>query len=73
MGTQINTPPSWEPLWTPQQAGDYLQVHEKTVIRFARQGVIPALRLGKKLWRFRKIDLERWAAGTISSGHQPDE
>ena len=59
---------SWEPLLTPEEAGEaFFKVHAKTVIRYAREGIIPGIRLGKKLWRFRKSDLEAWAAATVSS------
>jgi excisionase family DNA binding protein len=68
-----STATSWEPLLTPPEAGAFLQVHEKTAIRFARDGVIPAIRLGGKLWRFRRSDLEAWAAATVSSPRHPNE
>jgi nitrogen PTS system EIIA component len=64
---------SWEPLWTPEEAGEFLRCHEKTAIRYAREGVVPAIRLGGKLWRFRRIDLESWAASQVQSGSHPDE
>jgi excisionase family DNA binding protein len=64
---------SWEPLLTPEEAGAYLRVHQKTAIRYAREKRIPAIRLGGKLWRFRSSDLTAWAASQIESGCQPDE
>jgi PTS system nitrogen regulatory IIA component len=73
MKTEWNIQGSWEPLRTPTEAGHYLRCHEKTAIRYAREGVVPALRLGGKLWRFRKSDLVSWAASQVSSGCQPDE
>jgi excisionase family DNA binding protein len=56
-----------ESLLTPDQAGEYLGVHQKTAIRLARQGEIPALRVGKH-WRFRGSDLELWAEDRVKSG-----
>jgi len=47
MDTKSNIRTSWEPLLTPSRAGAYLQVHEKTVIRFGRRGIFPGLRLGE--------------------------
>jgi excisionase family DNA binding protein len=64
---------SWEPLLTPEEAGAFLRVHQKTAIRYAREKRIPAIRLGGKLWRFRSSDLTAWAASQIESGCQPDE
>jgi excisionase family DNA binding protein len=73
MSTQLQpAATSWEPLLTPDEAGAFLRVHEKTVIRFAREGIVPGLRLGGKLWRFRKSDLEAWAAATVSSPRHPN-
>jgi excisionase family DNA binding protein len=62
---------SFEPLWHPRDAASYLGLHQKTVIRLARQQAIPALRLGKH-WRFRRTDLESWAADQVQSTCQPD-
>jgi excisionase family DNA binding protein len=64
-------PKSFEPLLTPVAAGVYLGVHEKTAIRMAREGSIPALRLGKH-WRFRRSDLESWVESQVKSQCQPD-
>lgn len=62
---------SFAPLWTPLEAAAYLRLHEKTVVRLAREKVIPALRLGKH-WRFRIEDLTAWAAAQVESIRQPD-
>jgi excisionase family DNA binding protein len=59
-----------EPLWTPKDAAAYLCLHEKTVIRMARENQLPALRLGKH-WRFRACDLTAWAASRVESSCQP--
>jgi excisionase family DNA binding protein len=42
-----------------KQAADYLQVHTKTVIEYARKGIIPARKLGAN-WRFLKSALREW-------------
>jgi len=63
----------WEPLLKPEEAGALLRIHGKTVIRYARQKRIPAIRLGGKLWRFRRSDLTAWAASQLESACQPDE
>ncbi|MFP5230801.1 MAG: helix-turn-helix domain-containing protein [Acidobacteriota bacterium] len=74
MDIKTNIQPPWEPLLTSEEAGAYLRVHPKTVIRLARQRHIPAIRLpGGKLWRFRHSDLTSWAASRVSSSCHPDE
>lgn len=62
----------FDPLLTPIEAGAWLQVHQKTVIRMAREGSVPALRLGKH-WRFRRSDLEGWVESRVKSPRQPAE
>jgi excisionase family DNA binding protein len=61
-----------QPLLTPSEAGELLRIHEKTVIRMARLGELPGIRLGKH-HRFRRIDLELWTAARVSSSRQPTE
>ena len=39
-------PDRFEPLLTPSEVSAWLQVHEKTTIRRAREGKLPALRFG---------------------------
>jgi excisionase family DNA binding protein len=66
-------PNNFEPLLTPIEAGAWLHVHPKTAIRMAREGSIPALRLGQKHWRFRRSDLAAWAEEQVRSPRQPTE
>jgi excisionase family DNA binding protein len=61
-----------EALMTPKDAGEFLRVHPKTVIRFAREHLIPALRIGKH-WRFRRSDLTAWTRKQVKSTSQPVE
>jgi excisionase family DNA binding protein len=63
--------PEATPLWTPTDAAAFLRIHEKTVVRLARQQAIPALRLGKH-WRFRSEDLTAWAASKVAFTCQPE-
>ena len=44
----------------------YLGFHEYTVRKMAREGTIPAKRIGER-WRFRKVELEQWASGVVRS------
>ena len=51
---------SFEPLLNSEQAAALVKVHPKTLQRYARNGVIRGLRVGK-LWRFRASDLDDWS------------
>jgi excisionase family DNA binding protein len=68
----VDSKTSLEPLLHPQDAGIYLRLHPKTVIKMARLQQLPALRLGKH-WRFRASDLTAWAAEQVESNRQPHE
>ena len=46
---------------TTEEAAEYLQVHVNTLRRWARDGVIPAAKLGNRGgFRFRRDDLDRF-------------
>ena len=44
------------PLWTAEDAAEYLRLKPSTVRKMAREGELPAIRL-KRSWRFRKVDI----------------
>ena len=46
-----------EELLTPEDLTKTLKVERTTLYRWARQGVIPAIKVGK-YWRFRESDVE---------------
>lgn len=46
---------------TSRQVADYLRIDVATVRRLARDGLIPAVHLGRK-WRFMRTLIDRWAA-----------
>ncbi len=46
---------------TSVEAADYLKMHVKTVCRLAKEGRIPAKKVGSE-WRFLKSVLDRWLA-----------
>ena len=52
----------FEPLLDPKQAAALLRVHQKTLVRLAREGRVPAIRVAKH-WRFRASTLNLWLAG----------
>jgi len=49
-------PHLFEPLLNSEQAAAIVKVHPKTLQRYARNGIVGGLRVGK-LWRFRLSDL----------------
>jgi excisionase family DNA binding protein len=57
---------SEETIWDCAEAAAYLKIHPRTLIRMAREGLIPGFRIGK-LWRFRAADLDSWAATQVHS------
>lgn len=57
---------SFEPLLDSEQAAAILKIHPKTLQRYARQGLVAGLRLGK-LWRFRASALDRCLPTAVSS------
>ena len=52
----FDSPYAFEPLLNSEQAAALVKVHPKTLQRYARNGLVAGLRLGK-LWRFRASDL----------------
>jgi excisionase family DNA binding protein len=51
-----HSPASFEPMLDSEQAAAIVKVHPKTLQRYARNGIVGGLRVGK-LWRFRLSDL----------------
>jgi excisionase family DNA binding protein len=61
-----NTLTVFEPLLTASEAAALLKIHPKTLQKLARQGRIPAKRIGD-LWRFRASELDQWVRTGICS------
>ena len=51
--------PKQAPLMTIDEVAAYLNLHPLTVRRLAREGEIPAFKLGRQ-WRVKRELLERW-------------
>jgi excisionase family DNA binding protein len=49
----------FEALVHADKIGQLLGIHPKTVLRMARAGNLPAIRIGR-YWRFRRSDLDDW-------------
>jgi excisionase family DNA binding protein len=59
---------TFEPLLNDQQAAELLNVHPKTLQRWARDGEVPAHRIGK-FWRYRASEIDAWLS--VQSNRQP--
>ena len=66
--TSGTSPAAFEPLLDDKQTGEMLGLHPKTLQRLARQGDIPAIRIGR-YWRFRASSLNAWI--DLQSTSQP--
>lgn len=51
--------PKEKDIWTTKDVAEYLHIHPLTVHKHAREGRIPAFKIGTD-WRFHKKMIERW-------------
>jgi len=52
-------------IMTAKDVAEYLKLHPLTVHRYARQGKIPAFKIGTD-WRFHRQYIEEWIKGKLS-------
>jgi excisionase family DNA binding protein len=53
-------------IMTAKEVAEYLNLHPLTVHKYARQGKIPAFKIGSD-WRFHRKYIERWIREKLSS------
>jgi excisionase family DNA binding protein len=53
-------------IMTAKEVASYLHIHPLTVHKYAREGKIPAFKIGTD-WRFHKKYLEKWIMQKVSS------
>ena len=54
-------------IMTTKEISECLRVHQITICKYASQGVIPAIRVGR-VWRFDKGAIDKWISeGQIKS------
>ena len=46
-------------LLTTKETANYLKLHEITICKYAAEGKIPAIRIGR-VWRFDKEAIDKW-------------
>jgi excisionase family DNA binding protein len=58
-------------MMTIRELAGYLRLHEITVCKYAAQGRIPAIRIGR-VWRFDKNAIDEWVGGdqNKTDGHK---
>ena len=52
-------------IMTTKEMAAYLKLHEITICKYAAEGVIPAIRIGR-VWRFDKDEIDNWIGGSQS-------
>jgi excisionase family DNA binding protein len=60
MSTLLAKPVEEQPFLTPQEVSDLLQVSVQTVRRWIKDEELPAYKVGPRVWRIRKVDLDVW-------------
>ena len=49
-------------IMTTKELAKYLKLHEITVCKYASEGRIPSIRIGR-VWRFDKEAIDKWISG----------
>jgi excisionase family DNA binding protein len=49
-------------IMTTREVAKYLKLHEITICKYAAEGKIPAIRIGR-VWRFDKATIDKWIGG----------
>jgi excisionase family DNA binding protein len=49
-----------QPFLTPQEVSELLQVSVQTVRRWIKEEDLPAYKVGPRMWRISKLDLDGW-------------
>ena len=57
---------AFERVLNTEEAAALLQIHPKTLQKMAREGIVPAFRIGD-LWRFRASALDEWLRSVVCS------
>lgn len=48
-------------MMTTKEVAEYLRLHEITICKYASEGLIPCVRIGR-VWRFDKDKIDEWIA-----------
>ena len=61
--------PTQDAIMTAKEVASFLKIHQFTVLRYAREGKIPAFKIGMD-WRFHRKYIEKWIRGKLLSNLQ---
>jgi len=64
--------PKSKEIMTAKEVAEYLNLHPLTVHRYAREGKIPAFKIGTD-WRFHKKYIQRWIREKLNHNLQGKE
>ena len=64
--------PKEKEIMTTKEVASYLNIHPLTVNKYAREGKIPAFKIGTD-WRFHKLYIERWIKDKLDSNQNGKE
>jgi excisionase family DNA binding protein len=56
------------------EAAKFLNIHRRTALQMARDGILPAHPLGdgrRRLWRFLLSELDEWMRSRVNSARRP--
>ena len=57
--TPVHMESTTEPLWTVDDVAKYLRLEPETVRKMARNGRLPAIKVGR-VWRFKREKVKEW-------------
>ncbi len=60
-----------EEFLTLREVSELLKLSDKTVYRLAQRGDMPAFKAGGS-WRFRRLDIDQWAAAQVEDRKGPN-
>jgi excisionase family DNA binding protein len=72
MMSVLSVNPEEETFLTPQEVSDLLQVSVQTVRRWIKDEDLPAYKVGPRVWRIRRVDLDMWLGQQRSTDFSTD-
>jgi len=60
-------------LWTVEEAAAYLRLRTETIRQMARDGHIPAIKVGARIWRFDPERIQEWLRAQAHTTNQDED
>ena len=54
-----------EPLWTVSEVASYLRLKPETIRLMARNGELPSIKVGRRVWRFKISEVKDWLKASM--------